>query len=226
LGMTVEEVDSCTGPAVGWPKSATFRTADIVGLDILVHVVRNIYENAVNDESREAYKVPALVEEMISRGWLGEKTGKGFYQALKKGGEREILTLDWQKMEYRPKLKARFGSIEAGKAIEDTRERLRALVAPALEGQGGDKASRFLWASLSEMCSYAARRIPEIADSIVDVDRAMRWGFAWELGPFEIWDAIGVEPMAKALERDGKQIPPLVAKVLASPAKSFYQSEK
>ncbi len=224
LEMTIEEVDACTGPAVGWPKSATFRTADIVGLDILVHVVRNIYENAVNDESREAYKVPALVEDMISSGWLGEKTGRGFYQALKKGGEREILTLDWQKMEHRPKLKARFGSIEAGKAIEDTRERLRALIAPALEGQGGDKASRFLWGSLSEMCSYAARRIPEIADSIVDVDRAMRWGFAWELGPFEIWDAIGVERMAKALQREGKSVPPLVEKLLASGKNSFYQS--
>ena len=100
------------------------------------------------------------------------------------------------------------------------------LVAPALEGKGGDKANRFLWACLSETCLYAARRIPEIADSIVDVDRAMRWGFGWELGPFEIWDAIGVERMAKALEREGKQLPPLVARVLASPAKSFYESEK
>jgi 3-hydroxyacyl-CoA dehydrogenase len=223
MGMTIEEVDACTGPAVGWPKSATFRTADIVGLDILAHVVRNIYENAVNDESREAYKVPALVESMMSRGWLGEKSGKGFYQALKKGGDREILTLDWQTMEYRPKQKARFGSIEAGKAIEDTRERLRALIAPAIEGQG-DKGSKFLWASLSEMCSYAARRVPEIADSIVDVDRAMRWGFAWELGPFEIWDAVGVERMTKALERESRTVPRLVQKLLASGKKSFYES--
>ncbi len=226
LGMTIEEVDACTGQAVGWPKSATFRTADIVGLDILVNVVRNIYENAKNDESREAYKVPAVIEDVISRGWLGEKAGKGFYQSVRKGGEREILTLDWQKMEYRPKQKARFGSIEAGKAIEDTRERLRALVAPALDGQGGDKASRFLWGSISEMCSYAARRVPEIADSIVDVDRAMRWGFAWELGPFEIWDAIGVERMAKTLERDGKLVPLLVERLLASGKKSFYLSER
>ncbi|MFZ0878802.1 MAG: 3-hydroxyacyl-CoA dehydrogenase NAD-binding domain-containing protein, partial [Candidatus Acidiferrales bacterium] len=224
LGMTIEEVDACTGPAVGWPKSATFRTADIVGLDILVHVVRNIYENAVNDESREAYKVPALVEDMMSRGWLGEKTGKGFYQQVKKGAEREIQTLDWQKMEYRPRQKPRFGSIEGGKAVEDTRERLRMLVGPALAGQGGDKASRFLWSSLSEMCSYAARRIPEISDSIVDVDRAMRWGFAWELGPFEIWDAIGVEQLAKALERAGKSVPPVVERLLSSGRKSFYES--
>jgi 3-hydroxyacyl-CoA dehydrogenase len=226
LGMTIEEIDACTGPAVGWPKSATFRTADIVGLDILVNVVRNIYENAANDESREAYKVPALVESMISRGWLGEKSGKGFYQAIRKGGEREILTLDWPTMDFRPKQKARFGSIEAGKTIEDTRERLRALIAPAMEGQGGDKGSRFLWASISEMCSYAARRIPEIADRIIDVDRAMRWGFAWELGPFEIWDAVGVDRMAKAIEREGRAVPPLVQQLLASGKKSFYESAK
>ena len=126
LEMTIEEVDACTGPAIGWPKSATFRTADIVGLDVLVHVIRNIYENAASDESREIYQVPPLVEEMMKRGWLGEKTGSGFYKRVKgAGGESEILTLDWQKMEYRPRQKAKFGSIEAGKGIESTRERLR-----------------------------------------------------------------------------------------------------
>jgi 3-hydroxyacyl-CoA dehydrogenase len=226
LELTIEEVDACTGPTVGWPKSATFRTADIVGLDVLVHVVRNIYENVPEDESREMYRVPPLIEEMMRRGWMGEKTGSGFYKRVKTAGESEILTLDWRKMEYRPRLKAKFGSIEAGKAIEDTRERLRALVAPALDGKGGDKANQFLWSSLSGMCLYAARRVPEIADSIVDVDRAMRWGFAWELGPFEIWDAIGVERMAAALEREGKQIPALVTQVIASPGRSFYESEK
>ena len=227
LEMTIEEVDSCTGPAIGWPKSATCRTADIVGLDVLVHVIRNIYENAPDDESREMYRVPPLVEEMMKRGWLGEKTGSGFYKRVKgAGGESEILTLDWQKMEYRPRIKAKFSSIEAGKGIDDTAARMRALVAPALEGKGGDKANQFLWASLGETCLYAARRIPEISDSIVDVDRAMRWGFAWELGPFQVWDAIGVERMAKAFEREGKAIPSLAEKVLASPSKSFYQSEK
>ena len=226
LEMTIEEVDACTGPAVGWPKSATFRTADIVGLDVLAHVVRNIYENAPDDESREIYRVPPLIEEMMKRGWLGEKTGSGFYRRVQKGGDTEILTLDWQKMEYRKRQAPKFGSIEAGKAIEDTRERLRELTGPALEGQGGDKANRFLWTSLSEMCLYAARCIPEIANSIVDVDRAMRWGFAWELGPFEMWDAVGVERTANALEREGKQVPPLVAKVIASTKKSFYDSEK
>jgi len=227
LEMTIEEVDVCTGPAVGWPRSATFRTADIVGLDILVHVIRNIYDSIPEDESREMFRVPPLVEEMMKRGWLGEKTGSGFYKRVKgAGGESEILTLDWQKMEYRPQQKARFPSIEAGKAIEDTRERLRLLAGPALEGKSGDKANRFLWSGLSEMCLYAARRAPEIAHSVADVDHAMQWGFAWEMGPFEIWDAIGVEPMAKALEREGKTLPPLVAKVLASPKKSFYQTGK
>jgi 3-hydroxyacyl-CoA dehydrogenase len=226
LDVTVEEVDACTGPAIGQPKSATFRTADIVGLDVLAHVVRNIYENIPEDESRAMYRVPGFVEEMMKRGWLGEKAGNGFYKRVKKDGDSEILTLDLQKMEYRPRQKAKFGSIEAGKAIEDTRERLRALLGPALDGKGGDKANRFLWACLSESCLYAARRLPEIANSIVDVDRAMRWGFAWELGPFEVWDAIGVERMAQALERDGKQMPPLVSQVIASPMKSFYESEK
>ncbi len=226
LDMTVEEVDACTGPAIGQPKSATFRTSDIVGLDILAHVVNNIYATATEDESREMYKLPAFADEMLKRGILGDKTGGGFYQKQRKSKHGEILTLDWKTLEYRAKQKAKFGSIEAGKQIDDTRERLRALVAPVLDGKGGDKASQFLWATLSGMCLYAARRAPEIANNIVDVDRAMRWGFAWELGPFEVWDAIGVERMAAALEKEGKTTPPLVQKVLATPKKSFYETEK
>jgi 3-hydroxyacyl-CoA dehydrogenase len=230
LEMTIEEVDACTGPAIGQPKSATFRTADLVGLDILVHVIRNIYENATADKSRDIYKVPPFMEEMLKRGWLGDKTGGGFYKKVKKGGDSEILTLDWQKMEYRSRLKAKFASIEAGKSVEDTRERLRALLAPALDGKGdgkgGDKANRFLWSSLSQTCLYASLLMPEISHSVVDLDRALRWGFAWELGPFEVWDAVGVERMAKAMERDGQELPPLVRKVLDSPKKSFYESEK
>ena len=121
FGMTIEEVDACTGPAIGWPKSATFRTADIVGLDVLANVVRNIYENAPDDESRELYRVPPLVEEMIKRGWLGEKSGRGFYQRVKKGGDSEILTLDPATMEYRPRQKARFASLEMARTIDDSR---------------------------------------------------------------------------------------------------------
>jgi 3-hydroxyacyl-CoA dehydrogenase len=226
LGMTVEEVDACTGPAVGWPKSATFRTADIVGLDVLVHVVKNIYETAPNDESRERYKVPALVEKMAKRGWLGDKTGQGFYKKVKGEGEKEILTLDVNTMEYRPRQKARFASLEMGKAIEDTRERLRALVGPLLEGQKGDKAQQFLWGGLSETCLYAARRVPEISDHIEDVDRAMRWGFGWELGPFEIMDALGVKNFAAQVQKEGRTLPPVIEKVLSSGRKGSYESDK
>ena len=226
LGMTVEEVDACTGPAVGWPKSATFRTADIVGLDVLVHVVKNIYETAPNDESRERYKVPALVEEMAKRGWLGDKTGQGFYKKVKGAGEKEILTLDVNTLEYRPRQKAKFASLEMGKAIEDTRERLRALVGPLLEGQKGDKAQQFLWGGLSETCLYASRRVPEISDNLVDVDRAMRWGFGWELGPFEMMDAIGVKAFAAQVQKEGRSLPPAIEKVLASGRAGFYESAK
>jgi len=226
LGMTVEEIDACTGPAVGWPKSATFRTADIVGLDVLVHVVKNIYETAPNDESREFYKVPALVEEMFKRKMLGDKTGQGFYKKVKGAGEKEILTLDVNTFEYRPRQKAKFASLEAGKSIDDTRERLRALVGPILEGQKGDKAQQFLWNALSETCSYAARRVPEISDNIADVDRAMRWGSGWELGPFEIVDALGVQNFAAQLKKENRPVPALIEKVLSSGRKGFYEPEK
>jgi 3-hydroxyacyl-CoA dehydrogenase len=227
LGMTIEEVDVCTGPAVGWPKSATFRTADIVGLDVLMHVVKNIYETAPNDESREAYKVPDFVEEMARRKWLGDKTGQGFYKRLKHDhGAKEILTLDIASMDYRPRHKAKFASIEGGKAIEDTRERLRALLSPLFEGQKTDKAQQFIWGGLSEMCLYAGRRMPEISDRIADVDRAMRWGFAWELGPFESVDAIGLPAFADQIRKEGRSLPPIFEKALASGRKSFYESEK
>ena len=226
LGMTVEEVDACTGPAVGQPKSATFRTADIVGLDVLLHVVKNIYESVPNDESREIYKVPAFLEEMARRRWLGDKTGQGFYKKVKGEEEKEILALDVNTMEYRPRQKARFASLEAGKAIEDTRERLRALIGPVLEGQKGDKAQQFLWGALSETCLYAARRIPEISDHLEDVDRAMRWGFGWERGPFEQMDALGVKAFAAQVQKEGRALPPIVEKILASGRKGFYESER
>ena len=227
LGMTIEEVDACTGPAVGWPKSATFRTADIVGLDVLTHVVKNIYETAPNDESRESYKIPSFVEEMAKRKWLGDKTGQGFYKRVKSGqGEKEILTLDLATMEYREKQKARFASIEAGKAVEDTRERLRGLLTPLFEGQKTDKAQQFMWGGLSEMCLYAGRRMPEIADNIVDVDRAMRWGFAWELGPFEMVDAIGLAAFVAQIKKENRALPTVFEKALSAGRTSFYESSK
>ena len=226
FGMSVEEVDACTGPAIGWPKSATFRTVDIVGLDVLANVVRNIYDNAPGDESRELYRVPALLEEMVRRGWLGEKSGRGFYQRVKKGADTEILALDPATMEYRPRKKARFASLEMARTIDDTRARLQAILS-AIAGQTGsprrrsrvgaargDKAQQFLWELISETCLYAARRIPEIADSIADVDRAMRWGFAWELGPFEICDALGVEALTRRWTAEGRDLPPLFARLI------------
>jgi 3-hydroxyacyl-CoA dehydrogenase len=226
LGMTVEEVDACTGPVIGQPKSATFRTADIVGLDVLLHVVKNIYETVPHDESREMYRVPALVEDMARRGWLGDKTGQGFYKRVKGEGEKEILTLDVNTMEYRPRQKARFPSLENAKTVEDTAERLRGLIGPLLEGQKTDKAQPFLWGLLSETCLYAARRMPEISEHIVDVDRAMRWGFAWELGPFQLMDAIGVKAFAAAVQKEGRTLPPVLDKLLASGRASFYESDK
>jgi 3-hydroxyacyl-CoA dehydrogenase len=227
LGMTVEEVDACTGPAVGWPKSATFRTMDIVGLDVLMHVVENIYETAPHDESRESYKVPTIVEEMSRRNWLGDKTGQGFYKQLRVGeGRKEILTLDLNTMEYRERQKAKFPSMEAGKTIEDTRERLRGLLAPLLDGQKTDTAQQFIWGGLSEMCLYAGRRMPEISDHIVDVDRAMRWGFAWELGPFEIVDAIGLKTFAEQIQKEGRSLPPIFEMALAAGRNGFYESQQ
>jgi len=195
--MTVEEVDACTGPAVGWPKSATFRTADIVGLDVLVHVVKNIYETRRMMNRAKGTKWPALVEEMVKRGWLGDKTGQGFYKKVKGEGEKEILTLDINTMEYRPRQKARFASLEMGKAIEDTRERLRALIGPVLEGQKGTRRSSFCGGGLSETVStrrgacrnfrpYRGRRSRHAL------------GIWLGIGAVRIMDAIGVKAFAGA----------------------------
>jgi 3-hydroxyacyl-CoA dehydrogenase len=172
------------------------------------------------------YKVPAAVEEMARRGWLGDKTGQGFYKRVKGAGEKEILALDLNTMEYRPRQKARFASLEAGKTIDDTRERLRSLVAPLLEGQKGDKAQQFIWGGLSEMCLYAARRVPEISDSLVEVDRALRWGFGWEMGPFEMMDALGVKNFATQVQKEGRALPPIFERVLTSGRNGFYESER
>src|SRR5260370_11414698 len=170
------------------------------------------------------YKIPALVEEMDKRGWLGDKTGQGFYKKVSGEGEEEMLTRGVNAMEYGARQKARFASLEMGKSIEDTKERVRALVGPLLEGQKGDKAQQFLWGALSEMCLYAARRVPEISDNVVDVDRALRWGFAWELGPFEIMDAIGVKAFAGQLQKEGRALPPVIEKLFATARKAFYES--
>jgi 3-hydroxyacyl-CoA dehydrogenase len=213
---TFEEVDALTGTVIGHAKSASFRTLDIVGLDTAVHVANNLYASTPADEKRETFRVPELLEKMVARRMLGDKTKGGFF---KKAGA-EILTLDPQQLEYRPRQKARFASLDAAKGIDQLEQRLRALIyAP-------DRAGEFLWRTTSETLIYAANRIPEIADNIVEVDNAMKWGFAHELGVFEMWDAIGVEKSVKRLREEGRQIPDNVARMLAAGHTSFYKSER
>ena len=187
-GYTIEEVDRITGPALGRPKSATFRTFDIVGLDVLTHVARNLHEAVPDDEERAVYRLPEFVERMVNQGILGDKTKGGFYQKRRGEGEqKEIWTLDVATLEYRPPQKAKFPSLEAAKNVDDTRARVKSLF------WGKDRVGEFLWKTSSRVFAYAANRIPEIADTVVEVDRAMKWGFGWELGVFEAWDAVGVE---------------------------------
>jgi 3-hydroxyacyl-CoA dehydrogenase len=220
-GYTIEEVDTITGPASGKARSATFRTADIVGLDTMVHVAANLYDAVPDDEMREYFKMPSFVNEMMKRGWLGEKTKAGFYKRVKnESGDAEILTLDFSNMEYRKRQKASFASIEMGKNIEDVKERVKALAAAK------DRAGEFFWITTATILNYSANRIPEIADNIVSIDNAMKWGFGWEIGPFETWDAIGVEESVKRMQAEGIKVSEKVISMLQSGAKSFYKKEK
>jgi 3-hydroxyacyl-CoA dehydrogenase len=193
---TIEEIDAMTGPAIGRPKSATFRTMDIAGIDVLGHVARNLEERAGTGSAvvdRDAFVLPPLVQDLIGRGWIGEKTKQGFYKAVKgPGGDKDILVLDPATMEYRAKQPIRLPALEAAKAIEDTRERIATLF------NGKDRVGQFLRETLGSTLLYAAKVAPDIAFSIDDVDRAMRWGFGWEIGPFETWDAIGVPQVLAA----------------------------
>jgi len=216
---SVEEVDRLTGPAVGRPKTATLRTADLVGLDTVAHIASNIAHGLSDDAERSAYAVPPFLQELVKRGWLGEKTGQGFYKRVRGSEGSDILALDYKAMEYRPQRKVLFPSLDATQGIEDPSERLRALA------YADDRAGRFVWQALRDTLLYAAHRVPEIADDIVSVDRAMRWGFGWELGPFEIWDALGVERAGNRMEQEGRTLPPLVVKLLASGDASFYRRE-
>ncbi len=215
LGLSFEEVDALTGSVIGHAKSASFRTLDVVGLDTAYNVAKNLYNSLPNDEKRESFKVPAFMEAMVERRLLGDKTGGGFYKKVGK----DIVTLDTATFEYRPQQKAQFASLGAAKQIESLPERLRTLV------YAGDKAGEFLWQTMSEAGSYAANRIPEIADNIVEIDNAMKWGFAHEMGPFEKWDAIGVEKSVARLKEEGRPVPANVEKMLAAGAKSFYKTE-
>jgi len=218
---TIEEIDAITGPALGRPGSATFRTMDIAGIDVLAHVMRNLGERLPGEADRAAFATPPIVEALIACGALGEKTGKGFYERRKSAaGETEIWTLDPASLEYRPKQSARIASIEAGKTIDDVAERVKMLF------NAKDKAGEFLRATLAPTLVYTARITPEIANSIDDVDRAMRWGFGWDLGPFELFDAIGVKNVLAAAEGTHSMtggVPPLIASMLEGGLTSFRE---
>jgi 3-hydroxyacyl-CoA dehydrogenase len=225
MDLTIEDVDALTGQAVGWPKSATFRTIDLVGLDILGHVVGNMTAN-VHDE-RSDLRLPDFFTQMLQRKWLGDKTKGGFYKKVRssEGKEDERLALDWKTLEYHPRQKPKFAALDMAKNIEDTGARLRMLL--GLEGsrQKTDKAGAFLWSALSDLWTYSANRVPEISNSIVEIDRAMRLGFNWELGPFELWDAVGVEPTVDRMKKEGRPIAANVEKLLASGKKSWYSDD-
>ncbi len=221
MDLSIEDIDALTGSAVGWPKSATFRTIDLVGLDILGHVVGNMKAN-VTDE-RSDLQIPAFYKKMLENKWLGDKTKGGFYKKQKGPQGEERLALNWKTLEYHPRSKPKFPALEVAKNIETTPERLRALL--GLDGSGpqkGDKAGQFLWTTLTELWTYAANRIPEISDTVVEIDAAMRMGFNWELGPFELWDAAGVEATVARMKAEGKPMAANVEKLLASGHKSWY----
>jgi 3-hydroxyacyl-CoA dehydrogenase len=218
-GLSVEEVDALTGPVTGRAKSATFRTLDLVGLDIFLNVAKNVGDKVTEEWEVEAFKLPEFLQEMLNRRWLGDKTGQGFYKKVKGGGKKDILSLDIDTLEYGEQKKISFKSIEAAKAAGPLPERIKALL------KAGDKGSSFSWKASRDSLIYSAVKAKEIADDIVSVDRAMRWGFNWELGPFESWDVIGVREMAERIEQDGLAVPALVADMLASGCDSFYKKE-
>ncbi|MGQ0763929.1 MAG: 3-hydroxyacyl-CoA dehydrogenase NAD-binding domain-containing protein [Acidobacteriota bacterium] len=219
-GYSIEEVDKITGPAAGRPKTATFRTFDLVGLDVFAHVVKNLHENLPDDPEREMFVMPEFVTRMIESRLLGNKTKAGFYQR-KQGetGKREIWAIDVQTLDYKPAQKVKLPSLDVAKNIEDTRERLTTVV------WSKDRVGAFLWKTISKTLTYTAERIPEIADTVVEVDRAMRWGFNWELGPFEVWDAVGVGKSVAKLKEEGRAVPANVQAMLDSGAQTFYKQE-
>jgi 3-hydroxyacyl-CoA dehydrogenase len=221
LGLPLEAVDELTGPVVGHPKSATFRTADLVGLDTVVHVANNVYEGAVKDDKREMFKVPDFIRQMLEKRFLGEKTKQGFYKAVKeKDGSKAILSLDYNTMEYTPQQRLKSASLEAAKNIPGTGGKIKALF------YADDPAGQFTFRTMAETLIYSADRIPEIADDIVNVDNAMKWGFAWKMGPFETWDSIGLKASVEKMKKAGFQIPGWVREMLDSGKESFYKRDQ
>lgn len=212
LGLTIEEVDKLTGPVIGRPKSATFRTVDVVGLDTLVHVANGLYEGVPNDEAHELFKLPEFISKMMENKWLGSKTGQGFYKKV----DKDILSLDLDTLEYRAPKKASFATLELTKTIDKPIDRFKVLV------KGTDKAGEFYRKNFSGMFSYVANRVPEITEDFYKIDDAMKAGFGWENGPFEIWDAIGVEKGIELMKAEGYEPAAWVMEMLASGNKSFY----
>jgi 3-hydroxyacyl-CoA dehydrogenase len=201
MEMTVEEVDAVAGPATARPKSAAFRTADLVGIDTLLHVADNSYQLLVNDEQREIFRFPGFLKDMVAKGLLGNKSKQGFFKKVQGENGQEFFYYDYTTGEYAPSQRPRFASIDAAKSIDDPARRLQALITSS------DKAARFAWTNLRDTLIYTFNRIPEIAADIVNIDNAMKWGFNWELGPFEMLDAVGVAYFVERAEKDGVQIP-------------------
>lgn len=212
LKLTIEEVDKLTGPVIGRPKSATFRTADVVGLDTLVHVANGVQQNCPEDEANDLFKLPEFINKMMENKWLGSKTKQGFY---KKEG-KEILSLDLQTLNYRPQQKASFATLDKTKTVENVIDRFSILV------EGSDKAGEFYRKSFAALFAYVSKRIPEITDDFYKIDRAMKAGFGWEHGPFQIWDAIGVAKGIELIEKENKEVAPWVKEMLTNGSSSFY----
>jgi 3-hydroxyacyl-CoA dehydrogenase len=216
-GYRIEEVDQITGPAIGRPKMGTFRLGDLVGLDVMAHVSKNLYENLPTGKERDYFAPSPLIERMIKNQWLGQKTKQGFYKKVKADGKEETLALDYEKLEYRPQQKVNLPSLEMTKNIEDVRERVKSFVTSP------DRGGQFAWKILEKTLIYCAEKIPEISDDIVNIDRAMKWGFNWELGPFELWDAMDLRTSVKRMEKEGETIPRLVEELLSKGYSSFYE---
>jgi 3-hydroxyacyl-CoA dehydrogenase len=221
LGLTIDQIETLTGPIFGRPKSATFRTADVVGLDTLVKVAKGVYENCPEDEARDVFLIPAWLDKMITNNWLGDKTGQGFFSKRKSAtGEREIFTLDLNGFEYKPREKSKFPGLETAKPIDDLKERLKLLIKS--KDPSGDFYRQFHY----ELFAYVSHRIPEISDEIYRVDDAMRAGFGWEIGAFETWDLFGVEETVKKMEAAGYKAADWVKEMLALGFSSFYKVEE
>ena len=216
LGLSIDEVDALTGPIIGRPKSATFRTADVVGIDTLVKVAKGVAENCPNDESKALFTIPTWLETVVTNNWLGDKTGQGFFKKTKSATGKEILTLNLQTMEYGPRQKPKFASLEAAKPIEDLKQRIQLLSAAP------DKAGEFYRAFHFSLFSYISHRIPEISEEVYRVDDAMKAGFGWEIGAFESWDAVGVAKTVAAMKAAGYSVAAWVEEMLAAGANSFF----